>query len=106
MTTTIHVAIGNTDNRLTQQQWSGYYGAVDTTIRERVSHYNETIYGAWVSPSIAPYQNACWAFSLPTGDHEAREAMRARLRMLAAAFRQDSIAWSEAEVDFLPGRSS
>ena len=104
--TTIYVAIGNSDNRLTQQQWSGYHDAVDTSIRERVSHYNETIYGAWVSPSAAPFQNACWAFSLPPENRVAREALRDRLRILAAAFRQDSIAWSEAEVEFLPGRAS
>lgn len=94
----VHIAIGNTDNRLTQQEWAEFYDAVDQRIRMFVESANGTVHGRWVSPSTAPFQNACWAF---TGGHQ--ESLIEHLSHLAQRFRQESIAWTEGDTVYIEG---
>jgi hypothetical protein len=96
---TVHVSIGNTDNKLTQQEWSEFYAAVDEVVRYRAA----VVHGAWVSPSTAPYQNAAWAIE-PRPTMLVRNAFRRSLAALATEFGQDSIAWTEGETEFIPGQ--
>lgn len=95
--TTVYVSIGNSDDKLQQGEWSAFYGDVDQAIRK--SDCVGAIHGAWISESRAPWQNACWAFDL----FAAPTNLRAELRALAHAYRQDSIAWATAETEFLSG---
>lgn len=92
---TIHIAIGNTDNRLTQQEWADFATLVDRFLTQ---HAHE-IHGAWFSLPNAPWQNACWAFTVESGD--ARIKIEFGLRDLLLRYRQDSIAWNESETTFL-----
>lgn len=92
---TIHIAIGNTDNRLTQQEWADYATEVDRLLAE---HAHE-IHGAWFSLPNAPWQNACWAFTVENGD--VRVKIENGLGDLLARYRQDSIAWNESETVLL-----
>lgn len=92
--TTVHVAIGNSDNRLTQYRWAEFVGAVDLEVRR----LGDPIYGFWVSPSSSQYQNAAWAFQL---DPRLYPEMRAVLATLAGEFDQESIAWNESETEFI-----
>ena len=92
---TTHVAIGNTDDRLSQLRWHEFVGAVDTAVRR----HGEPIYGFWVSPSAEPYQNAAWAFQPRTVAD--RDALRAELARVAGDFDQDSVAWNESETELL-----
>jgi hypothetical protein len=94
---TIHVAIGNSDNRLTQQEWSSYFHEVDLLVRSAAPH----IHGTWLSASESPYQNACWGFELSeTGWY--RRRVQDALREIAGRYGQDSVAWNESETEFLP----
>jgi hypothetical protein len=107
---TVFVSIGNTDNRLTQQQWSSFYTRVDWEIRHLGEDSGEyvIIRGRWVSPSTDPYQNACWAFTpysdIWDGEDGVREYTRQTLQEIAGDYGQDSVAWAEATVEFLPGK--
>lgn len=109
---TVFVSIGNTDNRLTQQQWADYHAAVDRHMRYLADNRDRrayvVIHGRWVSPSTDPYQNACWSFTPQTtswdGEGGGREYTRDLLSEIAATYEQDSVAWAEAVTDFLPGR--
>jgi hypothetical protein len=96
---TVHVSIGNTDNKLTQQEWSEFYAAVDEVVRHRAV----VVHGAWVSPSTAPYQNAAWAIETYS-QLRVRRAFKQELADLATRFGQDSIAWTEGETEFIPGQ--
>lgn len=92
---TVHVAIGNSDDRLTQQEWAQYYAQVDSTVRA----YADTVYGAWVSPSTSPYQNACWAFE-PEPDFDAVLFKRSLWRT-AKKWDQWGIAVNESVTEFV-----
>lgn len=106
---TVYVSIGNSDDKLTQAEWSMYYQRVDRVVR----HAAATVYGAWVSPSAEPFQNACWAIELTaataSADVVTRDGqvthpqawLRDRLAELATRYHQDSIAWADATTTFI-----
>ena len=104
--TSIYVTIGNSDDRLTQAEWADYRASTDIVIREAVEWTGGTVHGAWVSPSAEPFQNACWCFTLADPTPAVLLGLRVRLRLTAEKFRQESIAWAEAEVEFLSGAPS
>lgn len=96
---TVHIAIGNSDNRLTQQQWGAYWSEVDKIVRVCALR----VHGAWLSASVSPYQNACWGFEVFDTGPCGRSAVQGRLREVAGRFWQESIAWNESETVLLPG---
>lgn len=79
----ILVSIGNTDNKLTQQEWSQFVGAVGDTLRsyETERHF----FGG--SETYAPWQNVCWLCLV--NDHQLLE-IKSRIRHLCDWYRQDS----------------
>lgn len=86
---TVYISIGNSDDKLSQAEWSTFHSAVDQVIR-RGAH---RVHGAWLSPSADPWQNACWCIEI-----ESSIWLRGQLANLARAYEQDSIAWAEAPV--------
>jgi hypothetical protein len=100
----VYISIGNSDDKLTQAEWSEFYRRVDAAVRGGAVH------GAWVSGSASAWQNACWCIEFePTamvvtraGDECTRlEALRAGLARLAGEYNQDSIAWAVADTEFI-----
>lgn len=91
---TIHVSIGNSDDKLTQAQWSQFFWEVNWAI----DGYSKEIYGRWVSPSTEPYQNACWSFRK---DWHHNDYLKKELRRIADTFDQDAITWLEGTTQFL-----
>lgn len=97
---TVYVTIGNSDDKLTQRLWSKFWNAVDDQVRE----YSFHIHGAWLSEPSSEYQNACWCFVIEddSDGEDCYDDLRARLRVLAQHYGQDSILWAEArEVEHL-----
>lgn len=92
--TTIHVAIGNSDDRLTQAQWSAFVADVDQTIR----FWATTVHGYWHSLPDAEWQNAAWAFEI---EGVGREDLRKELADAARHHHQESIAWNESTTYFI-----
>ena len=93
MTSTI--LIGNSDNKLSQQEWSQFCGAV----AECVEAYAATVEFSGHSLGPAPWQNACWVFT-ETADPP-RPGLRRVLAHLAEQFRQDSIALIAGNTEFI-----
>lgn len=93
----VHIAIGNSDNRLTQEQWSNYFHEVDLLVHSAAPH----VHGTWLSPSESPYQNACWGFEVPDEGYWNSHRVKSLLREIAGRYGQDSIAWNESEPVFL-----
>ena len=90
----VYVTIGNSDDKLTQSEWYEFCYQVNSNIR---THAKE-IYGEFYSASKSRYQNACWSFAITDNwDRALKEA----LNVLREDFRQDSVAWAEAEVEFI-----
>lgn len=108
----VYVSIGNSDDKLTQAEWAHFYTSVrhllanDLQPREAegwgsLAFSAPTIHGRWQSVPSDPWQNACWCVEIE--DHDA-PAIQHELKLLAAKFRQDSIAWAEVcDTEFLGG---
>jgi hypothetical protein len=94
----IYVSIANSDDKLTQSEWSAYWADVDLVVQRRAAR----IHGVWVSPSFSPYQNACWC--IDCGSIIVVEGLREDLRWLAHKYKQDSIALARVqETEFING---
>jgi hypothetical protein len=91
---TVYVSIGNSDDKLTQNEWAEFYAAVD----DLVGFAAARVHGRWVSPATDPWQNACWCVELDADD---AENLRKDLPGLAFRYRQVSIAWAEAQTTFI-----
>jgi len=92
----VYVSIGNSDDKLSQVEWSSYVTEMDVTLADRSEIPDSPVlrrHGAWLSRSDAPWQNACWCVELEDADDAVKE-LQGRLRELLSSYRQDSIAWA------------
>lgn len=92
---TVYISIGNSDHKLTDQQWQEYRDLTHELLTE--VGITSAVHGSWQS-FVPSYVNACWCVEVPP-EHE--DALKDTLRQLAAKFEQDSIAWAVAETEFL-----
>jgi|ERR1700733_9944099 len=83
----VYISIGNSDNKLTQSQWSEFCYTVSEVL-------DCQRHGEWFSLPNAPFQNACWCVTIL---ETKVEGIQLNLRALCRLFNQDSIAWAEAE---------
>ncbi|MEU6387693.1 hypothetical protein ABZ847_29520 [Streptomyces bauhiniae] len=91
----VYISIGNSDDKLTQAEWSSFYSAVSLAVHEAANAPVGAVHGQWVSEPASRWQNACWALQLPA-DYGAIAHLKNVLVQLAATFRQESIAWAVA----------
>jgi hypothetical protein len=87
----VYVSIGNSDDKLTQAEWSEFCNDVYT----EVIAFRGSIHGRWFSPSSDMYQNACICFEI--SDRHAK-TLKTALKVLARQYGQEWIAWAEAEL--------
>jgi hypothetical protein len=89
---TVYMSIGNSDDKLTQAEWSEFY----VRMAAEVASYASQIHGTWFSNPVGRWQNACWCLEF------ASEAAAKTARDVAAEireeYRQDSVAWAEVPV--------
>lgn len=89
---TATICIGNSDDKLTQAEWSQYVADVDNFI----DRWHLPVYFRGFPGSAEQWQNACWVldardlFGEPAG--QARDILRSELGRLAKKYKQDSIA--------------
>lgn len=91
---TIHLGVGNSDNKLTQREWADFL----SSLNDLVFLYTSNILGWWYSGPAEPWQNACVAFTL---NPLRRTDFRAELVTLRKQYQQDSVAWAESETEFI-----
>lgn len=91
---TIVIQIGNTDNKLTQQEWKDFCNYV----HEAVSIWGGTIHFSAPSVGWADWQNAAWILAI---ENKYVEFLKEDVKKLTKKFRQDSIAWLEGETEFI-----
>ena len=98
------IAIGNSDDKLTQRRWSEYLRAVD----EYAVYYSGLagieIYGRWHSAPDSPFQNAGWSMSFAADLAHLATDLKNLLRELAYDFNQDSIAWTTGTTELVGQR--
>ena len=91
---TFYTSIGNSDDKLSQREWSAFTVQLVAAIRRRGS-----VHGIWYSSPNSEYQNACVCFEVDEGP--AVEEITVALAQLAETYRQDSIALATAETRFV-----
>lgn len=87
---TIYITIGNSDDKLSQVEWSRYI----SDVQRAISTWGGKVYGEWFSRPDVPFQNACFGASF---DHDNIGGLLMNLRQIRELYRQDSIAFAIVE---------
>lgn len=91
---TVTLQIGNSDNKLTQQEWSSFV----SEIQQQIDKYAETVFFFGGSPNWSPWQNVSWVFIVdPTYAVE----IIFEIKGIRERYRQDSAAWTEGSTLFI-----
>jgi hypothetical protein len=91
---TITIQIGNTDNKLSQNDWSHYVEATKQAIEKIVNEVH--FFGG--SPNWYPWQNVAWVVVL---QEEMIPEIKQQLAFVRHSYKQDSVAWTEGETIFV-----
>lgn len=91
---TIVIQIGNSDNKLTQSDWSNFCTLTEDAI-DRAYH---AIHFKGGSSWDSSYQNACWVIEI---DENNLEQLYSRLTEIRIRFRQDSVVIIKGETKFI-----
>lgn len=98
----VYISIGNSDDKLSQADWSSYVRDVDRAFEAAVRYEGARVHGRWHSLPNEPWQNACWCAEWHEDLAHIVSALKRKLITVAVAYRQDSIAWAEAaKTEFL-----
>lgn len=92
---TITVQIGNSDNKLTQVEWSEFVHEVG----KLMSTCGGPIHFHGCSHGAAQWQNAAWVSEV--WNRETIKEIRSDLSIIARKFRQESIAFAVGETEFI-----
>lgn len=95
----ITISIGNSDNKLTQAEWSAFVRRIDNIIHVERTKYQVHFRG--FSCGDEPWQNATWVVA--TEDWDTSMLIR-QLANAAHEFKQDSIFFLMGEGEFIPAR--
>ena len=97
MSKTITIQIGNSDNKLTQQEWAEYVN----DLKKLTQPFNVHFSGG--SPIDAPWQNYCTVLVLTNGQYLCvyQEILKGMLAELCDKYRQDSIAVTTGDTEFI-----
>lgn len=96
----VYVAIGNSDDKLSQLRWAQF---VDD-VRRLIKRYSQVVHGDWRSNPDSPFQNACWCFEVD--EKWGIAPLKNTLAKIAAEYEQDSIAWTEGLPEFIQAREA
>lgn len=91
---TVHIAIGNSDDKLSQHRWSQYIRELITLVRGIA----DATHGVWFSAPDAMFQNCCVAIEVPS---VMLDDLRLSLTKLRKDFDQDSIAVNVSDTEFV-----
>ncbi len=92
--TTATILIGNSDDKLTQKEWSDFWARVDAMIGSVADdvHFKGVSYGA------AQWQNACWVIVI---DEPNLSWLTKELKAVRRTFQQDSAVIVVGETKFV-----
>lgn len=91
---TICIQIGNTDNKLTQQEWADFVRQIDAILDayETARHF----FGG--SPTYARWQNVCWVCEIASGQFD---DLIQDIRIHREFYRQDSVCVLAGDAEFV-----
>lgn len=91
---TVVIQIGNSDDKLTQKEWSAFVYAIRLKLAATVGivHFFGT------SDGHDSWQNACWVMEVPLSKIK---ILKSRLSRIGKKYKQDSIAFLEGITEFI-----
>jgi 2-iminoacetate synthase ThiH len=92
---TVVVQVGNSDNKLTQVQWSRFV----RDVRQIVKEFATRVFFQGGSSWDAPWQNACWVFECY--DEHLFEEFKQELAVCRDSYRQEAVAVLSGYTDFI-----
>jgi len=95
MSKTIVIQISNSDNKLTQQEWSRFYNYINNL----VDGYGTVIFRGTSLPN-APWQNACFVI-----ESESMDGLKYQLGITSKDFKQNSIKLTIGDTEFVEARN-
>lgn len=90
----VHLAIGNTDDKLSSREWAEFIKDVDTQVASIATQAMR-----WFSAPDDPWQSACWMLMFKN-EQRLLAAQRTVIK-LRRQYRQDSVAWTLGEAVFI-----
>ena len=94
---TVTVQIGNSDDKLSQREWSDFVGRVHGSI----GYFADQIHFSGHSSPNVCWQNAAWVFEIEAVEPPLASHLREELAKIRAEFKQESVAWTEGETSFI-----
>lgn len=91
---TVTIQIGNSDNKLSQEDWSSYV----QEIRETVEGNAHEIHFFGGSPTWYRWQNVAWVAVIP---NDRIEELKQELRRVRNSYNQDSVAFTPGGTEFV-----
>lgn len=91
---TIVIQIGNSDDKLTQKEWSEFCNQT----RWEIERFAKTIHFSGFSLPSDPWQNACFVFELKD---DVLKHLSINLKTIRQKYGQDSIALTEGSTIFI-----
>lgn len=95
MTTTVVIQIGNTDDKLTQSEWSQYVEDMSRVIEM----WATTIHFFGGSSTWEPWQNVAWV--IECSQRNQLELQNELIPIIRHRFGQDSVAWTKGSTEFI-----
>jgi hypothetical protein len=96
---TITIQIGNTDDKLTQDEWRNYVLDIEAWIGLNLHYFSVHFFGGSVNWSSR--RNVAWVMDARDTSDEVMCDIKKTLKALGELHHQDSIAWTEGETEFI-----
>lgn len=90
------IQIGNSDDKLSQKEWAEFISNIDQVLQ----NWQVGLHFHGYSLPDKPWQNACWVFEVDN-DLMGLDDLKAELAYIARQFRQDSIAVTLGDTEFV-----
>ncbi len=91
---TVTIQIGNSDDKLTQCEWSEYVRAIQEQIE--IYAYDQHFFGG--SPTWFPWQNVAWCIEMRDSKIE---YLKQVIKSIGKKYKQDSVAFTVGETEFI-----
>lgn len=92
---TITLQIGNTDDKLSQQEWSSF--VIEVSVIVEANATNTHFFGAPSNWFL--WQNVAWVIDFD--NEEVERIFKNKLIGIRKKYKQDSVAWTEGDTQFI-----
>lgn len=95
---TLIIQIGNSDDKLSQREWSSFILEIDIILEGLVEWGRGTIHFSGHSNPNEFWQNYCWVVEI---DEDYLDQVKKSLIGIRSKYRQDSLAWTLGKTEFI-----